>query len=212
LLKKLTVIALILSLLTTTIAGYAVSKDKGATTEYNISTSAELYNRQLYQREIAFLKQNSKDKKIINIYKQNMTPQNYFTSTKEQYKDNSYTPDTSIGLKDESYLFVPISPILKTTSKAGTTIGELATKRADELYLNTGIRVDNFIRNEVSPKANNMYYNTKNFIYDPENVMNAHDFLQGFDAKYPNITTKFPYINWHTGGFVMRKVVNEATK
>ena len=161
---------LALSQLTGALVGYALNGDKGAQTGYNISTSAEEYNRQLHEKEIEFIKknalsfakkrfntsnptktqiqeatkllytsamyyndkssklwidanqkevgypyskqdirkafsflqENSKDKTFIDVYKNNFQQQNYFTSTSEQYNTSSYTPDTTIGLKDES--------------------------------------------------------------------------------------------------------------
>ena len=52
---------LALSQLTGTLVGYALNKDKGATTGYNISTSAEKYNRQLHEKEIEFIKDKAKE-------------------------------------------------------------------------------------------------------------------------------------------------------
>ena len=51
---------LALSQLTGALAGAAINGNKGATTGYNISTSAEKYNRQLHEKEIEFIKKNAK--------------------------------------------------------------------------------------------------------------------------------------------------------
>jgi hypothetical protein len=77
----------------------------------------------------------------------------------------------------------------------------------ETIYLNMGIRVSGAL-NKVAPVIKNGYYGGKNFIYDPKNIQKSQNFLDGFQSKYPKPEVKFPFVNSHTTGFIVRKIID----
>lgn len=98
--------------------------------------------------------------------------QDYFTATEEQYKNHTLYPYATVGgMQDDLLTVIPGARILKTTSKAGTTISKVAINKADDLYLKTGIKADNYIQSKVVPNVKYGYYGGMNYAYQPENAI-----------------------------------------
>lgn len=58
---------------------------------------------------VSFLINKSQGLKFLDTYKEEFTPTNYFSATKEQFYDNSYNPNEQIGLSDMSLVFIPLA-------------------------------------------------------------------------------------------------------
>jgi hypothetical protein len=146
--------------------------------------------------DIAYLKDTSKGKTIIDVYKEDMTSQAMFTATPEQANNPDYDPDNSKGLEDQSLGLAPVTKVGTTTAKGIITIANQGAKKADDVILNTGIKVDNYLKNNVHENAS----------------QNTVDFLNGFGAQYPKPDIKYPYINSHTAGYITKKIVTKIAE
>lgn len=133
------------------------------------------YTLQDIENAFLFLQQESQGMQFQSVespYYQDNTLQGYFTSTQEQFENNSLTMPMQVGgMQDESYIFFPTTPILKTTTQAGTTIGKATVNVADDLYLKTSIKTENYLQNTVVPRVKEGYYGAVNYVYQPENVV-----------------------------------------
>ncbi|MGG7092010.1 DUF637 domain-containing protein, partial [Campylobacter sp. 1BO] len=87
---------------------FTVTDEQGNSLTYNLNEIINNYNANDILKAKEYLKQTSTDLKFIDIYKEEFNRQDFFTATSEQYSSSSWTPDGSIGLSDESLLFVPI--------------------------------------------------------------------------------------------------------
>ena len=179
-------------------------------TDFNNDTNEQnRYTKQDMQKAYTFLKENSKDKYFKSIDSSDLSQQRYqryFTSTKEQYEDNSLKLPITIGLQDVSYMFVPTTPLLRTTTKAGSTLTKATLKEADKIYLQTGIKTDNFIKTEVVPKVTDAYYNGKNFVYDPENIIKGMSIA---DTIYGAVSPEPPMTPQQLGGYLLKNYIYE---
>ena len=166
-------------------------------TDFNNNTDEQSrYTKQDIQQAFMFLKQNSDGKQFQATSSpdlKNNRYQNYFTSTKSQYENNSLQLPISIGgMQDESYMFLPTTSILKTTTKAGNTLTKATLKEADKLYLQTGIKSDSFLRNKVAPRVEDVYYGTANkFLSNPTKyTQGGIDFIESY------LPYSTPALNW----------------
>ena len=60
---------------------------------------------------VSFLINKSQGLKFLDTYKEEFTPTNYFSATKEQFYDNSYNPNEAQGLGDMSSWLFPMGKI-----------------------------------------------------------------------------------------------------
>ena len=69
------------------------------------------YSKDEINTAMGFLIDKSKGLKFIDNYKEEFTPTNYFSATKEQFYDNNYNPNEAQGLGDMSLWFYPMGKI-----------------------------------------------------------------------------------------------------
>ena len=74
-------------------------------------------------------------KYITDNYNQQMKGQSMFTSTLPQFINNEYTLDSSVGLGDQSFMFVPNLPIVGNTIKGTSQIGKVGYEEAKYNFL-----------------------------------------------------------------------------
>ena len=130
-----------------------------STTKYTKAQIDEAYN---------YLLNNSQGETFIDAYKEDMTAQSYFTSTKEQFNNSNYNPNSSVGLEDSSLTFVP-------TVKVGQTL-TTTTKEISPIIIQKVNTVDNFVGYYISIKKDNLplpnsikKWTTDNITYDDFN-------------------------------------------
>lgn len=123
--------------------------------------------------DISYLKSTAEGKMFIDMYDESMNTQNYFTATPKQFNNSNYQPNSTVGLEDNSYMFLPTIKIAPNVINTTVLIGKATTKKADEIILNTGIKVDNTIQNSIIPAVKDGYYKTVNIVTDPENIVKA---------------------------------------
>ena len=172
--------------------------------EFNSNTNENSkYTKQDIKNAFLFLKQESKGmqfKSVRSPYLDDSKDQDYFTSTKEQYEDNSlHVPITIGGMQDASEILIPGGSILKTGAKASTLITKAGIKQADKLYLKTGIKTDAYIQNKVIPSVKDGYYGVSNkFLVNPvKYTQNSIDIVESIPLGIP------PYskIGYTIGGY-----------
>ena len=83
---------------------------------FNIFGKPE-YSKDEINTAMGFLIDKSKGLKFIDNYKEEFTPTNYFSATKEQFYDNNYNPNEAQGLGDMSLVFIPTSKVGESTIK-----------------------------------------------------------------------------------------------
>ncbi|MDD7422401.1 MAG: colicin E5-related ribonuclease, partial [Campylobacter hominis] len=66
---------------------------------------------------VSFLINKSQGLKFIDNYKEEFTPTNYFSATKEQFYDNNYNPNEAQGLSDVSLVFIPTGKVANSFLK-----------------------------------------------------------------------------------------------
>ncbi|QFR49549.1 hypothetical protein FJR48_07305 [Sulfurimonas lithotrophica] len=147
--------------------------------------------------DIALLRNTSNGKQIFDVYDEgNMHTQDMFTATQKQANNPDYDLDNSMGLQDQSLGLVPATKVGTTTVKGVATIANQGAKKVDDVILNTGIKVDNYLKNNIHENAS----------------QNTVDFLNGFNAQYPKPDVKYPYINSHTAGYITKKIVTKVAE
>lgn len=60
---------------------------------------------------------NLRSQNLIDNYKEEFTPTNYFSVTKEQFYDNNYNPNEAQGLGDMSLVFIPTGKVTNSFLK-----------------------------------------------------------------------------------------------
>lgn len=142
--------------------------------------------------DIAYIRNTFKGKKILDVYDEgNMKTQDMFTATQTELNNPNHTPDTSIGLEDNSLIFIP-STRVATKAINTTAIATKATaSKVDDVILKTGIKTDNFLRKNIHEDAS----------------AKTVDFLNGFDSKYPKPSLKKPFVNSHTVGYGTKELL-----
>uniref|UniRef100_UPI000AB9B815 DUF637 domain-containing protein n=1 Tax=Aliarcobacter cryaerophilus TaxID=28198 RepID=UPI000AB9B815 len=209
---------LLASQLTGIFVGGLAGGEEGANNGYIISTSGELYNRQLHQKEVEFLKDNIENFKeyikgkynpvqeaiisanieellfqgadywidenmrnsidnntkstpfpkeqllkdinsfllaqseglyFTDVYKEGMNSQPYFTSTQEQYKDSNWNPNSTIGLEDNSFVFIPTGKVGQTIGNVGKEVSPIIIKGTGQLYDDIGRNI--YIKQQQIP-------------------------------------------------------------
>lgn len=66
---------------------------------------------------VSFLINKSQGLKFLDTYKEEFTPTNYFSATKEQFYNSNYNPNEAQGLGDMSLVFIPTSKVGESTIK-----------------------------------------------------------------------------------------------
>ena len=120
---------------------------------------------------IRYLEQNSKGLSIQDVYKQSMKPQAYFTSTSAQFKDSSWTPDTTQGLGDSSdILFITAKPIIstaKTLINTSKVVSPVLVKGGTKVINKAGQGYDDVTLGAIK-KINKIAPSVGNVILDPK--------------------------------------------
>ncbi len=122
------------------------------------------YTQKDIKSAIENLKTKSEGLFFIDTYKESMKPQEYFTSTSEQFKDNNWIPDSTIGLGNQGVgPFVPVTRVGQTLGTATKEIspviiqsGKRGIQKADKFYDNVTLEVINKANN-VAPNLTNKY-------------------------------------------------------
>ena len=143
------------------------------------------YTQEQMTQAFEFLQGNSKGKVFMDKQNsQELTTQPYFSSTQKQFEDNSYNPSKDLGLTDGSDIFIPI---IKSGNKVVKSVFDIGK--------------------DFTPIIRNGYYGSKNWALQPNNIQNTHDFLDGFNSKYPKLNIKYPFINPHSLRYGTKKTI-----
>ncbi|MDD2581707.1 MAG: hypothetical protein PHR66_06920 [Desulfuromonadaceae bacterium] len=126
--------------------------------------STTKYTKDELDKAYNYLLNNSKGEYFIDVNGENMTPQKMFTSTKEQYNDSNYNPNSSKGLVDSSYVFMPSMKIGQTLSKTTTELSPIIIQKTEQFYDNATLGMIQGINN-IAPNITNKY------ILDPTNSL-----------------------------------------
>jgi len=151
--------------------------------------------------DIAYLKDTSSGEQITN--QDDFSTQDMFSATQEQFNDPDYNPDSFIGLESDLanlLLLTPVGRVTNTTIKGVTTV-------ADDVILNTGIRVNNTIQNTVVPVVKDGYYKTSNkFLANPTKYTNES--VDAIESALPGV----PAISiGGVTGWSAEKIINYET-
>jgi hypothetical protein len=201
--------------------------------QFNRDTNEQSkYTHQDIKDAYLFLRQESEGmqfKAVDSSTLKNDRFQEYFTSTQSQYEDNSMNVPVMVGgMQDESMILIPGSPIVKTASEAGTVISKATINIADDIYLKTGIRTENYLQNTVRPSikagikhnketfeaigglSKDGYYTLSNkFLANPTKyTQGGIDAIESYLPGVPNVATKAGV----AGAFIDKIVNYESTK
>ncbi|WP_419765268.1 MAG: DUF637 domain-containing protein [Arcobacter sp.] len=109
------------------------------------------YTKEDLQNAFEYLQVNSNGLTFTDQYKGIVTsqPQQYFTSTEEQYKDSSWIPDNTIGMKDISLSTLPIGKfgltggVSKGISSTALEVGTVGKVVEKDITVNVTKSIDN---------------------------------------------------------------------
>lgn len=125
-----------------------------STTKYTKAQIDEAYN---------YLLNNSQGETFIDAYKEDMTAQSYFTSTKEQFNNSNYNPNSSVGLEDSSFETIPLFKTGITTIKAGVEVvpsvfnaSKIVVNKTGQVYDDVTLGTINQFNN-VAPNLTSKY-------------------------------------------------------
>jgi len=103
-----------------------------------------------------------------------MKSQSFFTSTKDQFKDNSWTPESTIGLTDVSLETVPMAKAAISVTKTVGSVSKTTATSTSKAYTNIGIKTGVILDTKVIPKINSgvtsIVNNGKNSIIKVDSV------------------------------------------
>lgn len=138
-----------------TIAGkYMV--DKSSKDNYDAKSrfvDSNEFSKEEINKTIEYLKTESKGLNFIDTYKESMKPQEYFTSTKEQYEDSNHRPDRILGLDNQG--IGPIIPIARVGQTLGNTTKEISPviiQKTSQAYDDVTLGITNKMLN-ITPKT-----------------------------------------------------------
>ena len=136
-----------------------------------------------------------------------------FTDTKKNKDNHSYKPNIQDALEHDFAIIPAIRPIVKTTTKVLPTVfnaGKNTLNKVDDIYLNTGIKSDNFMNTVVKPKvdsiistvkskSSDVYYSGKNeFLANPTRYMQGGaDAVESLPLGIPPLSK----IGYGVGGY-----------
>jgi hypothetical protein len=114
-----------------------------STTKYTKAQIDEAYN---------YLLNNSQGQTFIDTYKEDMTSQQLFTSTDEQYKNSNWKPDNTKGLEDSSLTFVPTVKVGQTLTTTTKEVSPVVIKKTGQVYDDVTLGITNKMLN-ITPKT-----------------------------------------------------------
>ncbi|MDD2581701.1 MAG: hypothetical protein PHR66_06890 [Desulfuromonadaceae bacterium] len=118
----------------------------------NNTTSRAFPKEQLLQNIKEFLEIQSQGLYFTDTYKESMTPQGYFTTTDEQYKDSNWKPDSSIRLEDNSLMFLPSTKVAQTLGTATKEVSPIIIQKTGQVYDDVTLGITNKMLN-ITPKT-----------------------------------------------------------
>ncbi|QOG12851.1 hypothetical protein [Arcobacter sp. FWKO B] len=127
-----------------------------------ISTSK--YTKAQIEEAYNYLISSSQGLYFTDVYKENMTPQPYFTSTQEQYNNSNYNPNSTVGLVDSSTTFVPTVKVGQTFYNTGKVVTPYVVRQTGQVYDDVTLGIISQ-GNNVAPSLTNKY------ILDPYNSL-----------------------------------------
>jgi len=107
-------------------------------------------------RASEFLIVSSEGKTIVDKYKESMIAQAMFTSTSEQFENTNYNLGTSIGLGEQSFMFVSPVKIGQTFYNTGKEVSPFVVKKTGQVYDDVTLGLINQVNN-VAPTLTNKY-------------------------------------------------------
>ena len=152
-----------------------------STTKYTKAQIDEAYN---------YLLNNSQGETFIDAYKEDMTAQSYFTSTKEQFNNSNYNPNSSVGLEDSSLTFVPTVKVGQTLTTTTKEISPIIIQKTGQVYDDVTLRTINQFNN-VAPTLTSKYLNNPTVLTN-----NTNDFISSALAGIPENN------KWGSKGFL----------
>lgn len=118
--------------------------------------STTKYTKDELDKAYNYLLNNSKGEYFIDVNGENMTPQKMFTSTKEQYNDSSYNPNSSVGLEDSSLIFLPSAKVGQTLGTATKEVSPIIIQKSGQVYDSVTLGTINQLNN-VAPNLTSRY-------------------------------------------------------
>jgi hypothetical protein len=118
-----------------------------STTKYTKAQIDEAYN---------YLISSSRGLYFTDVYKEEMTSQQLFTSTDEQYKNSNWKPDNTKGLEDSSLTFVPTVKVGQTVGNATKDVSPVIIKKTGQVYDDVTFGTINQFNN-VAPNLTSKY-------------------------------------------------------
>jgi len=136
--------------LLTTTAKYMVNKDFKEKYDSNSQYAGiNEFSKDEINNAMEYLKTNSQNLYITDIYKESMKSQKAFTATKKQFNNSDYTLDKTIGMEDNSFIFVPSAKIGKNVFNAGKQVSPIVIRKTGQVYDNVGRKV--YIKQQETP-------------------------------------------------------------
>ena len=151
-----------------------------STTKYTKAQIDEAYN---------YLLNNSQGQTFIDTYKEDMISQQLFTSTKEQFNNSNYNPNSSVGLEDSSLTFVPTVKVGQTLTTTTKEVSPIIIQKTGQLYDDVTLRtITQF--NNLAPNLTSKYLNNPTVLTN-----NTNDFISSALPGIPE-NNKAGFIGW----------------
>ena len=151
-----------------------------------------------------YLLNNSQGETFIDAYKEDMTAQSYFTSTKEQFNNSNYNPNSSVGLEDSSLTFVPTVKVGQTLTTTTKEVSPIIIQKTGQVYDDVTLGIIQG-SNSVVPNITNKY------ILDPTNSLKIIGFGEVVNDIF-NESSPIPSTVKGTIGSLLNNISNENEK
>lgn len=83
---------------------------------------------------IEYIKNSSQGMYIVDTYKESMKTQQAFTATPEQFENPYYDLETTIGLGDQSFTFIPVTKVGQTFYTTGKEVTPYVVRQTGQVY------------------------------------------------------------------------------
>ena len=143
--------------LLTTTAKYMVNKDFKEKYDSNSQYAGiNEFSKDEINNAMEYLKTNSQNIYITDIYKESMKSQKAFTATKKQFNNSDYTLDKTIGMEDNSFIFVPSAKIGKNVFNTGKQVSPIVIRKTGQVYDDITLGTIKQLNN-IAPNMTNKY-------------------------------------------------------
>jgi len=195
--------------LLTTSAKYMIDQETQETYDDNSRyIGKNSFSQSKLNSAIEYLQTSSQGLTFIDTYKESMSPQSFFTSTKEQHEDSSWTPSSQIALSDQ--LIGPFIPVTRVGQVLGSTTKEISPViiQSGKKSIDTINKIDNNIGSWISIKKDGIPLPTGVKKWTTDNI-GYGDINDGINSSLPPATfwgtTYSIYDNWN----IIKERVNQ---